>query len=139
VSAFAATALADGSDAPPTPPEELELPDQPITSASSAGYLPESSDVTPGGAFTDSIPVDVPAGRAGMAPHLGTSIDAGPDRFVVLTKDSRVLTYTARNAPRVNSGVGWDFGWVNGDKTTTTVRDVAAEQRARSVRKRDPL
>jgi RHS repeat-associated protein len=55
---------------PPVLPEPLTAPATPIVGGSSAGYLPESWDVTPDGAFTDSIPLEVPAGRAGMAPHL---------------------------------------------------------------------
>ena len=37
---------------------------------SSTGYLPGSWNVDPGGAFGYTMPLDVPAGRAGVAPSL---------------------------------------------------------------------
>ena len=41
-----------------------------VASQGAGGTLPGSWNVSPGGAFNYTIPVDVPAGRAGMAPSL---------------------------------------------------------------------
>jgi RHS repeat-associated protein len=54
----------------PTPPVPLPIPAAPIVAANSSGYLADSWSVTPGGEFTDSIGLQVPAGRAGMQPGL---------------------------------------------------------------------
>ena len=55
---------------PPTLPAALQPPAVPIVTPANAGYLPDAWEVTPDGAFTDAVPIDVPDGRAGMAPHL---------------------------------------------------------------------
>jgi RHS repeat-associated protein len=54
----------------PVPPVALPVPASPIVPASSAGYLADDWAVTPEGAFTDRIGLQVPAGRAGMQPSL---------------------------------------------------------------------
>ncbi|MBO3749830.1 VCBS repeat-containing protein [Streptosporangiaceae bacterium NEAU-GS5] len=65
------TAVARSED-PPAPPggRQLELPDTPIKPGAAAGYLPASGEVSPDGRFTYELPLDVPAGRAGMQPSL---------------------------------------------------------------------
>jgi RHS repeat-associated protein len=54
----------------PIAPKPFAVPAQPIVAASSDGYLPSSWSVTPKGAFTFSLPLTVPPGRAGMEPTL---------------------------------------------------------------------
>src|SRR4051812_2835889 len=59
-------------------PAPLAVPAQPIVGAvGSVGYLPGSWNVTPAGAFDYSIPLDVPAGRAGVQPQLSLHYDSG--------------------------------------------------------------
>jgi RHS repeat-associated protein len=58
---------------PPVFPEPLPIPGQPVVAAASAGYLPGSGGVGPDGSYGYRIPVDVPDGRAGMAPTLALS------------------------------------------------------------------
>src|SRR5687767_4901091 len=48
----------------------LSLPDPAIVPGTLAGYLPGRSEVTASGELTYSIPLDIPAGRAGMQPSL---------------------------------------------------------------------
>lgn len=54
----------------PGPPVTIELPGNPIVAGTSAGYLPGSPEVSPTGEMTYTLPLDVPAGVAGMEPHL---------------------------------------------------------------------
>ncbi len=54
----------------PGPPVAIELPENPIVAGTSAGYLPGSPEVSPTGEMTYTLPLDVPAGVAGMEPHL---------------------------------------------------------------------
>jgi len=61
---------------PPVIPAPLAAPANPIVAATPAGYLPDAWSVTPGGAFTENIPLDVPSGRAGMAPSLSLAYDS---------------------------------------------------------------
>jgi len=63
-------------DAPPLP---SPLPADPGASAvtTTTGYLPGSGGVGPDGAYHYSIPLDVPAGRAGMAPRLSLEYSSG--------------------------------------------------------------
>lgn len=59
----------------PSMPVSLKIPATPIVwgsgGASDLGYLPGSSSVSSTGAYTYTIPIEVPPGRAGMAPALG--------------------------------------------------------------------
>src|SRR5215510_14463062 len=74
-SVAAASPLPGGA---PGLPETLAVPAQPIVGTSSAvGYLPGSWSVTPTGAFTYTIPVDVPDGRAGVQPRLSLVYNSG--------------------------------------------------------------
>jgi RHS repeat-associated protein len=65
-----------GRNAPPLP-GRMVLPATPIAVGASVGYLPGSWDVSPAGQFTYSIPLDVPAGRAGMQPTLSLVYSSG--------------------------------------------------------------
>jgi RHS repeat-associated protein len=72
-----AKATAD-SAAPPTPPKPMELPGKPVVPAAPmTGYLPGSWAVKSNGAFTYTIPLDVPPGRAEMQPDLALSYSSG--------------------------------------------------------------
>jgi RHS repeat-associated protein len=108
----------DSSDhrvtAPPAP-EPLVLPTSPVITATSAGYLPASWEVTPGGQLVYTIPLDVPAGRAGMQPHLA-------------------LTYSSNrgNGPL---GVGWSLA--GGSEITRCGRTLATEGGVDGVDYRD--
>src|SRR5262245_3386383 len=63
-------AHADTVASPPTPPKSLTLPTTPVVpGASKTGYLPGSWAVESNGAFGYTIPLDVPRGRADVAPH----------------------------------------------------------------------
>lgn len=72
---------------PPAKPETLTLPATPVITATTVGYLPAKWDVTPQGQFVYTIPLDVPAGRAGMQPELA-------------------LTYSSAGGNGL-AGVGW--------------------------------
>jgi hypothetical protein len=57
----------------PSMPATLRIPDTPIVSGSARvdlGYLPGSGSVSTRGQYTYTIPIEVPAGRAGMQPSL---------------------------------------------------------------------
>jgi RHS repeat-associated protein len=60
-------------------PVRIALPTTPVVAATekSGDYLPGSGDVTSAGAFTYSIPLEVPAGRNGMEPSLSLSYSSG--------------------------------------------------------------
>lgn len=58
------------AQASPALPKPLVVPDVPIVAGSPTGYLPGLWDVNSSGVFTYSMPLDVPAGRAGMQPEL---------------------------------------------------------------------
>jgi RHS repeat-associated protein len=62
---------------PPARRGSLALPTTPIAPAESVGYLPASWDVKPGGQFAYTIPMDVPAGRAGVQPALALAYSSG--------------------------------------------------------------
>jgi RHS repeat-associated protein len=49
---------------------EIELPHDPIVAGASVGYLAGGPEVSPTGELTYTLPLDVPAGVAGMEPHL---------------------------------------------------------------------
>ncbi|MEO5728565.1 MAG: SpvB/TcaC N-terminal domain-containing protein [Byssovorax sp.] len=49
---------------------QIQLPANPIVAGTSVGYLPGSPEVSPSGAMTYHIPLDVPSGIAGMEPVL---------------------------------------------------------------------
>ena len=66
----AAAATTFGADTPPVAPAALSAPANAVVPASSAGYLEGSGSVGPDGSYNYAIPVDVPAGRAGMQPGL---------------------------------------------------------------------
>ena len=68
----------DPRTAPPLP-TPITLPTAPVVAApeGSGSYLPGSWDVTPSGAFTYSIPLEVPEGRNGMQPALSLSYSGG--------------------------------------------------------------
>ncbi len=55
---------------PPPPPRPLDALPAPIGKATPVGTLPGSGEVTPTGEYHYRIPIDVPAGRAGMQPSL---------------------------------------------------------------------
>jgi RHS repeat-associated protein len=74
----------------PLPPAPLAVSDNPIEAgAGDLGYLAGSGEVSPQGQYTYSIPIDVPAGRAGMQPSLS-------------------LTYSSASGNGV-LGVGWSL------------------------------
>ena len=57
----------------PSPPSGLDLPQAPIVAGaagSDLGYLPGSGSVSKTGQYTYTIPLEVPAGRAGVQPNL---------------------------------------------------------------------
>jgi RHS repeat-associated protein len=54
----------------PEPPVEIQLPEHPIVAGTSVGYLPGSPEVSPSGALTYHVQLDVPPGIAGMEPVL---------------------------------------------------------------------
>lgn len=83
----AALAATDPPMKPKLPAGTIPVSLPPILAADSIGYLPASSGVASDGAFTVSIPLDVPAGRAGMQPNLA-------------------LTYSS-NGGNGPLGVGW--------------------------------
>ncbi|AUX35167.1 MULTISPECIES: FG-GAP-like repeat-containing protein [Sorangium] len=56
-------------EAPPEQPAAFKLPETPIVAGADAGYLPGSGEVTPDGAYTYRLPIDVPPGR-GIEPRL---------------------------------------------------------------------
>ncbi|HTN89147.1 MAG TPA: SpvB/TcaC N-terminal domain-containing protein, partial [Sorangium sp.] len=56
-------------ETPPEQPEAFTLPETPIVAGAKAGYLPGSGHVTPDGAYTYRLPIDVPPGR-GIEPSL---------------------------------------------------------------------
>ncbi len=59
---------------PPTPPEPLVPPLNPIVGTDEASaYLPGRGTVTPTGEYRYDVPIAVPPGRAGLQPHLGIS------------------------------------------------------------------
>jgi RHS repeat-associated protein len=62
---------------PPVKPEGLSIPGTPIVAGSPVGYLASSGMVTPGGQYSYSVPLDVPAGREGMAPSLALTYSSG--------------------------------------------------------------
>lgn len=68
----------DPRSAPPMP-APITLPEKPVIAADkgSGDYLPGSGDVTSAGAFTYSIPLEVPAGRNGMEPSLSLTYSSG--------------------------------------------------------------
>jgi RHS repeat-associated protein len=59
-----------GLTAPPSPPQPLSGAGSVSTLAAAAGALPGGGRVTPAGEYTYRIPIEVPPGRAGMAPSL---------------------------------------------------------------------
>jgi hypothetical protein len=59
-------------DAPP-PPSRLDASPDAVVAAVSAGTLPGEGSVAPAGEHRYRIPIDVPPGRAGMAPSLALS------------------------------------------------------------------
>ena len=79
------TAVAEPTAAttPPALPKPLAVPGQPIVPVGTSGYLQDSWQVMPDGSFTYRLPLDVPAGRVGMAPQLtlGYSSQAGDGAF----------------------------------------------------------
>jgi len=72
---------------PPPPPISIGLPIDVIVPSEPVGYLEGSSAVTPSGELTYTIPLEVPAGRAGMQPGLA-------------------LSYSSHNGNGL-AGVGW--------------------------------
>ncbi|MFE9139395.1 SpvB/TcaC N-terminal domain-containing protein [Streptomyces sp. NPDC007355] len=71
VSGVVSPTMAAAADGPPNPPNPLSAPNGGVASQGvKAGYLQGSAAVGASGAFSYSIPLDVPAGRAGMAPSL---------------------------------------------------------------------
>ena len=70
-------AYAGTADGAPAMPGRLGIPSQPILPGASVGYLPGSGSVTPQGGYTYTLPLEVPAGRAGMQPSLALSYASG--------------------------------------------------------------
>ncbi len=64
----------DGEIQPPS--NALVLPPDTIVPSEPVGYLGGTSEVTPTGDFTWSLPVWVPPGRNGMQPDLGITARA---------------------------------------------------------------
>lgn len=92
----------------------LAPPGTPITgSPASVGYLPGGWEVASDGSFTYNIPLDVPPGRAGMAPPLS-------------------LEYSA-NGGDGPLGVGWTISGA-GSRITRCPKNHAVEGRAEGVR-----
>ncbi|WP_437675410.1 RHS repeat-associated core domain-containing protein [Sorangium sp. So ce131] len=60
---------ASNEETPPEQPKPFELPEDTIVPATGAASLPGSGQVTPDGAYTYRLPIDVPAGR-GIQPSL---------------------------------------------------------------------
>jgi hypothetical protein len=61
--------LGQGPSEPPGQPRAFELPATPIVPGAHAGYLPGAGEVTPEGAYTYALPLEVPPGR-GVQPDL---------------------------------------------------------------------
>src|SRR5262245_42343094 len=101
-----AFAVPIGVQTPPTLPAPLVGPGSPIVPATAAGYLPDTPSVTPGGTFTDTIALAVPAGRAGMAPELALHYDSSAGDGLV--------------------GVGWSLSGV-GSRITRCGRSLSTE------------
>ncbi|WP_437832732.1 FG-GAP-like repeat-containing protein [Sorangium sp. So ce1153] len=59
-------------ETPPEQPEAFSLPETPIVAGAMAGYLPGSGHVTPDGAYTYRLPIEVPPGR-GIEPSLAVT------------------------------------------------------------------
>lgn len=74
--------VAHAAVTPPVAKNPLVAPNGGLPSAAGAKaeYLPGSQSVTPSGGFTYQLPLDVPAGRAGMSPQLSLSYSSsGPN------------------------------------------------------------
>ncbi|XXX73575.1 RHS repeat-associated core domain-containing protein [Sorangium sp. So ce134] len=69
MSQLGAVRQASNQGAPPEQPEAFTLPETPIVAGADVGYLPGSGQVTPDGAYTYRLPIDVPPGR-GIEPRL---------------------------------------------------------------------
>ncbi|MFE9139582.1 RHS repeat-associated core domain-containing protein [Streptomyces sp. NPDC007355] len=64
--------------------KNLEIPTTPVIKATGAGgYLPGTSQVNPDGSLSYSIPLKVPAGRAGMSPSVSLEYSSGNRNGVV--------------------------------------------------------
>jgi RHS repeat-associated protein len=75
-----------GEGDPGTVPMAIARPNiapPPIAASSSAGRIPGSGSVTPDGAYSYVIPIDVPAGRAGMQPELALSYSSRAGNGIV--------------------------------------------------------
>ena len=73
----------------PAPPEPIDAAGSVVAAGAGAGALAGSGSVTPAGEYRYRIPIDVPPGRAGMAPSLA-------------------LTYASRGK-NGHLGVGWQI------------------------------
>jgi len=81
---------ASGIETPPVLPKAWQGLSGSVVAGADVGYLPGESSVTPGGEYTYQIPLQVPDGRAGMAPTLS-------------------LTYSSGNVGNGLLGVGWSL------------------------------
>ncbi len=89
----ASAALGPSGD--PPAPAPLPWPaENPILDSEEVGYLPGGGTVTAAGDYEYTLPIDVPDGRAGMAPHVA-------------------LRYSSRGGNQANgvAGVGWSLSF----------------------------
>jgi len=89
-----ASAALGPSGNPPAPPPLPWPAENPILVSEEVGYLPGGGTVTAAGDYEYTLPIDVPDGRAGMAPRVA-------------------LRYSSRGGNQANgvAGVGWSLSF----------------------------
>ncbi|MFD7079078.1 FG-GAP-like repeat-containing protein [Streptomyces sp. NPDC059918] len=108
---------ASAAEGPPSPPRPLGIPDTSVVAASGqVGQLGGAWSVGPHGALSYAVPLDVPAGRAGVQPRLSLQYSGGLGNGLLgvgwslqgLSSITRCTgTFASDGKP---SGVGFDAG-----------------------------